>query len=45
MFRYCKATIGYARTQEDANILNNGTSKPVALNFVVKGNWLDWNHK
>ena len=38
MFKYCKATTGYARTQGDANILNNGTSKPVALTFVVKGN-------
>ena len=36
MFIQVPATIGYARTQADADILNNSSSKPSTLNFVVK---------
>ena len=36
MFWDCKATKGYARTQEDANILNNSSNKPDGLTFIVK---------
>ena len=36
MFEESKATTGYARTQEDANRLNDSWFKPSALTFVVK---------
>ena len=37
MFSSCKATTGYARTQEDADRLNaSTTSRPSGLTFVVK---------
>lgn len=36
MFDGAKATIGYARTQADANILNGTSDKPAGLNFIVK---------
>jgi hypothetical protein len=36
MFRACSATIGYARTQEDADIFNATALKPHDLTFVVK---------
>lgn len=36
MFRNSKATIGYARTQADADRFNSSSSKPSTLNFVVK---------
>ena len=36
MFEKSKATTGYARTQEDANRLNDSWFKPSALTFVVK---------
>ena len=36
MFRLSSATIGYARTQADANKFNASEGKPSGLNFVVK---------
>ena len=36
MFNGCSATIGYARTQADADRFNNSSGKPSALVFVVK---------
>ena len=36
MFNGAQATIGYARTQEDADKLNNSSGKPEGLTFVVK---------
>ena len=36
MFKGTSATVGYARTQADANILNSTSNKPSTLNFVVK---------
>jgi len=36
MFYYSKATIGYARTQADADNFNSSSNKPSTLNFVVK---------
>ena len=36
MFNNCKATTGYARTQEDADFFNAVEGKPAALTFVVK---------
>ena len=36
MFAYSQITTGYARTQTDANKLNNSSNKPSALTFVVK---------
>jgi surface protein len=36
MFRNSSATIGYARTQADADRFNNSSGKPSALVFVVK---------
>ena len=36
MFNQSKATIGYARTQADANKFNASTNKPSGLRFVVK---------
>lgn len=36
MFTNCKATTGYARTQEDADFFNAVKGKPAALTFVVK---------
>lgn len=36
MFTNAKATIGYAKTQEDANKLNSTVGKPTGLKFVVK---------
>ena len=36
MFSYSKATIGYARTQTDADKFNSSSSKPSKLVFVVK---------
>ena len=36
MFYLSKATIGYARTQTDANKFNTSSNKPTGLNFVVK---------
>lgn len=35
MFRHSTTTIGYARTQEDADILNGTSNKPEQLNFIV----------
>lgn len=36
MFTSSSITIGYARTQADANKFNSTSSKPAGLNFVVK---------
>ena len=36
MFYNCKATIGYARTQKDANKFNTSRNKPSTLTFKVK---------
>ncbi len=36
MFFNSFATVGYARTQEDADKLNNSTNKPQGLTFTVK---------
>ena len=36
MFQLSNATIGYARTQADADKFNATSNKPVGLNFVVK---------
>ena len=36
MFNNCKATIGYARTQKDANKFNASGNKPSTLTFKVK---------
>ena len=36
MFYNTKATIGYARTQKDADFFNNSSDKPSTLIFVVK---------
>ena len=36
MFEFCQATTGYARTQEDADKLNNSEGKPSTLNFILK---------
>ena len=36
MFNNSRATTGYARTQADANKLNNSSNKPSRLTFVVK---------
>ena len=36
MFLNSKSTMGYARTQADADKFNASSSKPVGLNFVVK---------
>ena len=36
MFRYASATIGYARTQADADRFNASSNKPSGLVFVVK---------
>ncbi len=36
MFKQCEAIIGYARTQEDVDRLNNNTNRPSTLTFVVK---------
>ena len=36
MFRDSSATIGYARTQADADKFNASTNKPAGLTFVVK---------
>lgn len=36
MFRSSKATVGYARTQADANRFNATYDKPAGLKFVVK---------
>ena len=36
MFDGSQATIGYAKTQADANKLNASSGKPSTLNFVVK---------
>ena len=36
MFGWCSATIGYARTQADADKFNASSGKPAGLNFVVK---------
>ena len=36
MFNGCSATIGYARTQADADRFNNSSNKPSTLVFVVK---------
>ena len=36
MFSGLKATIGYARTQADADRFNASRNKPIGLNFVVK---------
>ena len=36
MFYDCRATIGYARTQEDADRFNSSPGKPSTLTFVVK---------
>ena len=38
MFKNCEATIGYARNQEDADLLNSSTNKPSTLTFIVKDN-------
>jgi surface protein len=35
MFQNCEATIGYARTQADADRFNASLGKPSSLNFVV----------
>lgn len=37
MFRECSATIGYARTQADADIFNATSSKPLSLTFYLEG--------
>lgn len=36
MFAWCQATVGYARTQADADKFNATDYKPDALNFIVK---------
>ncbi len=36
MFYRSSATIGYARTQEDADKFNSSSDKPSGLNFIVK---------
>jgi len=36
MFNSCTATVGYARTQADADKLNSMEYKPSKLTFVVK---------
>ena len=36
MFRNARATIGYARTQADADRFNASSNKPSGLVFVVK---------
>ena len=36
MFSASSATIGYARTQADADKFNSSSNKPSTLNFVVK---------
>ena len=36
MFKNSSATIGYARTQTDADYFNSSTNKPSGLNFIVK---------
>ena len=36
MFKNAQATIGYARTQADANKFNNTSNKPSGLTFTVK---------
>ncbi len=36
MFRGAKATVGYAKTQSDANKFNSSSGKPAGLNFIVK---------
>jgi len=36
MFESSKATIGYARSQEDAARFNASSNKPSGLTFVVK---------
>lgn len=36
MFKDSSVTIGYARTEEDADKLNASSGKPSALSFVVK---------
>ena len=36
MFRSSAATVGYARTQTDADKFNTSSNKPAGLNFVVK---------
>ena len=36
MFHGSQATIGYARTQADADKLNSSSNKPVGLTFIVK---------
>ena len=36
MFYYSKATIGYARTQEDADKFNSSSNKQTGLIFTVK---------
>jgi surface protein len=36
MFQNAQSTIGYARTQVDADKFNTSSNKPVGLNFVVK---------
>ena len=36
MFKDCLATIGYARTEEEAAKLNASTEKPLGLVFSVK---------
>ena len=36
MFHGSSVTTGYARTQTDADKLNNSSSKPSTLTFVVK---------
>ena len=38
MFTGSVATVGYARTQADANVFNNTTLKPSGLTFVIKNN-------
>ena len=35
-FKDCSAKVGYAKTQQDADKLNNSTGKPSGLTFVVK---------
>ena len=37
MFNGSQATIGYARTQADADRFNASSGKPAGLVFVVKG--------
>lgn len=36
IFNGAQATIGYARTQEDADRFNTSSGKPAGLNFIVK---------